>query len=323
VVCSLSICTYFQSRGSRNSVTGPTSDRFPDRSGGGGYTFIDSSFPRRPGDVARLSSLIFPQTGTSLGCLKYNILAFQELCFDVVNVTQKTTNRCPLKGTKIALYLLLFLVTPVLPEVVDSLYSCWPFEHSYSVRTLQDPDRYNVMAQQRAFLLHLYHWKQTPLYVWLGSGHFHQESLHTRILPGYRTAATMRCCFKQLCRKRTPSEEAEHSGPQVRAGRKLTSQFLWSGRSFFRGYDCSVPSTATNGASSRKVRWWRHGNTHNHGAADCYGSEFSRKRMQIIAFMTRTVYAQSCEINIGKLHLYRTQFPHRLFALLNACILLW
>lgn len=67
---SLPLCTYFQSRGSRNSFTGPTSDRYPDKCGGGGYTFIDSSFPRRPGDVARLSSLIFPPNGTSLGCLK-------------------------------------------------------------------------------------------------------------------------------------------------------------------------------------------------------------------------------------------------------------
>jgi hypothetical protein len=59
-----------QSRGSRNPVTGPASDRSPDKSGGGGYTFIDSSFPRRPGDIARLSSQIFPPTGTNLELIK-------------------------------------------------------------------------------------------------------------------------------------------------------------------------------------------------------------------------------------------------------------
>jgi hypothetical protein len=61
---------FVQSRGSRSPVTGPASDRSPDRSAGGGYAFIDSSFPRRPGDIARLSSLIFPPTGTSLELLK-------------------------------------------------------------------------------------------------------------------------------------------------------------------------------------------------------------------------------------------------------------
>jgi hypothetical protein len=71
--CSLSnaLCAFFvQSRGSRNPVTGPASDRAPDKSSGGGYTFIDSSFPRRPGDVARLSSPIFPPTGTNLELIK-------------------------------------------------------------------------------------------------------------------------------------------------------------------------------------------------------------------------------------------------------------
>ncbi|PNF30520.1 hypothetical protein B7P43_G09950 [Cryptotermes secundus] len=60
------------SRGSRNSFTGPTSDRYPDRCGGGGYTFIDSSFPRRPGDLARLSSLIFPPNDPNAPwCLRF------------------------------------------------------------------------------------------------------------------------------------------------------------------------------------------------------------------------------------------------------------
>ena len=72
--CSLSNAFYpflfVQSRGSRNPVTGPASDRAPDKSGGGGYTFIDSSFPRRPGDIARLSSQFFPPTGTNLELIK-------------------------------------------------------------------------------------------------------------------------------------------------------------------------------------------------------------------------------------------------------------
>ncbi|KAJ9586122.1 hypothetical protein L9F63_020234, partial [Diploptera punctata] len=51
------------SRGSRNPVTGPTSDISPDKVGGGGYAFIDSGFPRRPGDMARLISPSFEETG--------------------------------------------------------------------------------------------------------------------------------------------------------------------------------------------------------------------------------------------------------------------
>jgi len=69
VACSYVPC--FQSRGSRNPMTGPTSDNSREKTGGGGYTFIDSSFPRRPGDLARLSSSIFSPTGTNLVCLKY------------------------------------------------------------------------------------------------------------------------------------------------------------------------------------------------------------------------------------------------------------
>jgi hypothetical protein len=49
--------------------------------------------------------------------------------------------------------------------------------------------------------------------------------------------------------------------------------------------------------------------------------EFSRKRMQLLYVMMRTVYVQSCENNAGKVQLYRTQFPHTLFALLNASTL--
>jgi hypothetical protein len=30
----------------------------------GGYTYIDSSYPRRPGDIAKLSSVEFDPTGT-------------------------------------------------------------------------------------------------------------------------------------------------------------------------------------------------------------------------------------------------------------------
>jgi hypothetical protein len=62
----------------------------------------------------------------ALAALKDNILAFQELGFDVVNVTQKTNNRSSRKGTKITLSLFLILVTRTLSEVVKSLDSCWP-----------------------------------------------------------------------------------------------------------------------------------------------------------------------------------------------------
>lgn len=45
-----------QSRGSGNPTTGPAMDSSSDRSTAGGYAYIDSSFPRRPGDRARLVS---------------------------------------------------------------------------------------------------------------------------------------------------------------------------------------------------------------------------------------------------------------------------
>ncbi|CAL7933465.1 unnamed protein product [Xylocopa violacea] len=48
------------SRGSGNPTTGPAMDSSTDRSTAGGYAYIDSSFPRRPGDRARLISTNFP-----------------------------------------------------------------------------------------------------------------------------------------------------------------------------------------------------------------------------------------------------------------------
>ena len=44
------------SRGSYKSFTGPTRDQSSSARGGsaGGYAFIDSAYPRRPGDTARL-----------------------------------------------------------------------------------------------------------------------------------------------------------------------------------------------------------------------------------------------------------------------------
>ncbi|XP_011630229.1 MAM and LDL-receptor class A domain-containing protein 1-like isoform X1 [Pogonomyrmex barbatus] len=50
------------SRGSGNPTTGPTMDSSSDRVTAGGYAFIDSSFPRRPGDTAKLISSSFPAT---------------------------------------------------------------------------------------------------------------------------------------------------------------------------------------------------------------------------------------------------------------------
>ncbi|PSN56667.1 hypothetical protein C0J52_10795, partial [Blattella germanica] len=54
------------SRGSRNPVTGPTSDSSPDKIGGGGYAYIESSFPRRPGDMARLISPQFKESSKAI-----------------------------------------------------------------------------------------------------------------------------------------------------------------------------------------------------------------------------------------------------------------
>lgn len=54
-----------QGRGSKNPSTGPATDRSSFIYGGleGGYAFTDSSYPRRPGDVARMSSMEFEATG--------------------------------------------------------------------------------------------------------------------------------------------------------------------------------------------------------------------------------------------------------------------
>ncbi|CAH1392773.1 unnamed protein product [Nezara viridula] len=61
-------------RGSRNPSTGPATDRSSFMYGGmeGGYAFIDSSYPRRPGDVAKLSSQEFEPTGPDTPlCLRF------------------------------------------------------------------------------------------------------------------------------------------------------------------------------------------------------------------------------------------------------------
>ncbi|XP_054280218.1 MAM and LDL-receptor class A domain-containing protein 1-like [Macrosteles quadrilineatus] len=61
-------------RGSRNPSTGPATDRSSFIYGGmeGGYAFIDSSYPRRPGDVARLSSMEFEPTGADMPlCMRF------------------------------------------------------------------------------------------------------------------------------------------------------------------------------------------------------------------------------------------------------------
>ncbi|CAL8109886.1 unnamed protein product [Orchesella dallaii] len=61
-------------RGSQNPATGPIMDRASYTHGGssGGYAFIDSSFPRRSGDRARLSSREFSSTkGDSPLCMRF------------------------------------------------------------------------------------------------------------------------------------------------------------------------------------------------------------------------------------------------------------
>lgn len=55
----------FQSRGSGDPTTGPAMDSSSDRATAGGYAFIDSSFPRRPGDTAKLISSSFPPTNSN------------------------------------------------------------------------------------------------------------------------------------------------------------------------------------------------------------------------------------------------------------------
>lgn len=52
----------FQSRGSGDPTTGPAMDSSSDRATAGGYAYIDSGFPRRPGDTAKLVSSSFPAT---------------------------------------------------------------------------------------------------------------------------------------------------------------------------------------------------------------------------------------------------------------------
>lgn len=54
-----------QGRGTQNPITGPPRDRNSGRSinTGGAYIYIDSDFPRRPEDVARLESIEFQETG--------------------------------------------------------------------------------------------------------------------------------------------------------------------------------------------------------------------------------------------------------------------
>ncbi|XP_078033852.1 MAM and LDL-receptor class A domain-containing protein 1 [Augochlora pura] len=82
------------SRGSGNPTTGPAMDSSSERSTAGGYAYIDSSFPRRPGDRARLLSTSFPAPnadapmclhfwfhmfGTGIGSLKLFVRHFRSL----------------------------------------------------------------------------------------------------------------------------------------------------------------------------------------------------------------------------------------------------
>ncbi|KAF3425473.1 hypothetical protein E2986_03676 [Frieseomelitta varia] len=82
------------SRGSGNPTTGPAMDSSTDRPTAGGYAYIDSSFPRRPGDRARLVSTSFPAPsadapmcmhfwfhmfGSGIGTLKLFVRHFRSL----------------------------------------------------------------------------------------------------------------------------------------------------------------------------------------------------------------------------------------------------
>ncbi|XP_015520963.2 MAM and LDL-receptor class A domain-containing protein 1-like [Neodiprion lecontei] len=82
------------SRGSANPTTGPAMDSSSDRATAGGYAYIDSSFPRKPGDKAKLLSTSFPATspdtpsclhfwfhmfGSGIGYLKVFVRHFRSL----------------------------------------------------------------------------------------------------------------------------------------------------------------------------------------------------------------------------------------------------
>ncbi|XP_018020886.1 MAM and LDL-receptor class A domain-containing protein 1 [Hyalella azteca] len=61
-------------RGTQNPITGPPRDRNSGRSSltGGAYVYIDSDFPRRPEDVARLESIEFQETDpTNPPCMRF------------------------------------------------------------------------------------------------------------------------------------------------------------------------------------------------------------------------------------------------------------
>ncbi|CAG7819888.1 unnamed protein product [Allacma fusca] len=60
-------------RGSQNPSTGPIMDRASYTHGGssGGYAYIDSSFPRKTADKARLSSREFSRTGSGPLCMRF------------------------------------------------------------------------------------------------------------------------------------------------------------------------------------------------------------------------------------------------------------
>lgn len=63
---AVSTSSYFlQGRGTQNPITGPPRDHSSSQGEalGGAYVFLDSSFPRRPGDVGRLESIEFQATG--------------------------------------------------------------------------------------------------------------------------------------------------------------------------------------------------------------------------------------------------------------------
>ena len=57
----------FQKKGSQNIFTGPARDfsSFDNNEISGGYVFIDSNYPRRPGDVAMLLSPVLNPTSNT------------------------------------------------------------------------------------------------------------------------------------------------------------------------------------------------------------------------------------------------------------------
>lgn len=75
-----------QGRGTQNPITGPPRDHSSSQgtSLGGAYVYIDSGFPRRPSDIARLESIEFQETGIywALQPVRLSLIAGAKKCLE-------------------------------------------------------------------------------------------------------------------------------------------------------------------------------------------------------------------------------------------------